>query len=143
MCQKEFIVHGRKYGGVACLWNTSITHNVKPFKCDSKRICRLVNTLSGGRTLFIVNAYLSCDNYYAVNVEEDFRDTLNDIKIAIEGVSPDNLILGGDLNIDLQCDNAHSKYIEDMCERHQVKFRWQRVNANPEPTFVNSDGRIN
>ncbi len=29
-----------------------------------------------------------------------------------------------------------------MCERQQVKFGWQHVNANPQSTFVSSDGRI-
>ncbi len=26
--------------------------------------------------------------------------------------------------------------------RQKVKFGWQSVNANPEPTFLSSDGRI-
>ncbi len=95
---------------------------MKPFKNDIKRICGLVIALCDGRTLFIANAYLPCDNYHTVNVEEYFKDTVNDIDMAIESVSPDYLILGGDLNIDLERDNAHSKYIEDMCERQQVKF---------------------
>ncbi len=34
---------------------------------------------------------------------EHFKDIVNDIEIAFESVSPDNLILGGDLNV------AHSK----------------------------------
>ncbi len=47
----------------------------------------------------------------------------------------DYLILGGDLNIDIECNNAQSKHIEDICSRHEMKFGWQSVNANPEPTF--------
>ncbi len=56
--------------------------------------------------VFIVNAYLLYDHYHAVNVEEDFKDTVKDIELAIQSVSPYNVILGGDLNIDLQRDNA-------------------------------------
>ncbi len=55
MYQRKSIVQRRKYEGVACQWNTSITHNVKPFKCDSKRICGLVIALSNGKILFSVN----------------------------------------------------------------------------------------
>ncbi len=51
--------------------------------------------------LFIVNAYLTCVNYCAVNEENDFKDDVNDIEMPIESVSPANVILSGELYIDL------------------------------------------
>ncbi len=57
-------------------------------------------------------------------------------------MGPDDVILGSDLNIDLQLEKDIGNYIEDMCVRQQVKFGCQSVNANTEPTFVRSDGRI-
>ncbi len=43
-----------------------------------------------------------------------------DIEMAIESVSSEFAIVGGDLNIEFYHDNARRDYMEDMCEMQQI-----------------------
>lgn len=140
MSERERIVQGRKYGGVACLWNKSIAKCVKPYKTESKRLFGLILTIENNQKLLLLNAYLPCDNYLSERVDECFMNTVNDIELAVEGLNLDFLLIGGDLNIDLQRNNAHSKYIENLCERLNVKLGWLHQKAKCEPTYMSPDG---
>ncbi len=135
------IIQGRKFGGVACLWDKSISHIVKPLQTDSKRVCGVTMKLQHDRSLLMLSAYLPCDNYSMTNCSDEFMDVVSEMELIIEDVAPDMIIVGGDLNIDLSRDNAHSNYIADLCSRNNLCFCWHHNNAKQDYTFVTTDMR--
>ncbi len=98
-------------------------------------------TLSNKRRLLILNGYLSCDNYQYGNADLVDVETLNEIEECVSELNADFVLLGSDMNTDLNRNNAYSNLLADMFERHGLHFGWLHDNSHPTYTYVSSDHR--
>ena len=134
------VITGRKHGGIACLWKKSLPHEVTQYDCKNNRMCSIIITLSNGKSLQLVNAYLPCDNYNNNDVNTQFATCINDIEQIYLTVKPDMFILGGDLNVDFLRGNAHSKYLNQMLTRLKLNIGWSNSSAICDNTFNGPTG---
>ncbi len=102
-------------------------------------MCGIILTLGDGKTLFILNVYLPCDNYRQTQAEEQYIETLSDIELAVTEVNADYVLVAGDCNTDLSRNNAHSKELTHLAERLQIQFAWLNPASQPGPTYVSTD----
>ncbi len=66
--------------------------------------------------------------------------TLSEIERCVNDFIEDCVSLGGDMNMDLSRNNAHSNLLADMCEWHGLQFGWLH-NSHPTFTYISSDLR--
>lgn len=141
MDEEAGIIQGRRYGGVGILWHKRMAHIIKPYKTKHKRIHGVIMTPHSGIKILMLNLYLPCDNYHQHIASVEYMETLNKVEIILNEVRADRVLLGGDLNTDLSRDNAHSKLLRDMCNRHGLQFAWHHSKATPTYTYMSSDLR--
>jgi exonuclease III len=79
MNEKEKIICGRKYGGVACLWRSDISRLVTPLKTVHKRITGVIIELQNEDKILVLNVYLPCDNYSKHTTTDEFIECVNTI----------------------------------------------------------------
>ena len=116
---KESKLHkrGRPYGGAAILYRDSFSHQIT-------HIDNVVHNVVAiqAKQCLIVSAYFPGDNRQMLNASTDFKDTLNGIAGIMLRNDHQSLIIGGDLNIDLQRPYAHTQLMIDFAERHGLHF---------------------
>jgi len=106
----SILLQGRPYGGVALLWKARISNSVTAVNIDSKRACGVKLTLANKQTVLILSLHLPTDNRSTTQVDNDFEECVNAVEQCIEQQSCDLLIIGGDLNVDLQRHTANLDY---------------------------------
>ena len=108
---------GRPYGGSAILFNKLLSDQIIPCKSEFKNTCGLLLN-----KLLLVCAYMPGDNHSQNNVSADFVDAVSSIESLLNANAHQSLIVGGDMNVDLSRDNAHTRYLKDFAARHQLCF---------------------
>ena len=98
------ILSGRPHGGVAILWNKSLSHQVEVFDIDNKRVFAIKIKLDTNETLHIINVYMPCDNRPKCVVNEDYQTVIDDIEHALLSLDYDSATTGiyGDFNYMLE-----------------------------------------
>ena len=140
MNDREDLISGRRYGGLAILWRKSLAAKVKPLRTDNSRLCAVMLTLSGSNIL-LLNAYLPCDNYSSTMPNALYQAVLDDaLRLWLES-DADRLIFGGDLNTDPRRNNAHSSALADFISSVNCESVWQCANVPLMDTYVSYDER--
>ena len=57
------------------------------------------------------------DNQCKQNVSSEFLDTMDAVETFIQQCNGKQIIVGGDMNLDVRRQNAHDKYFSDWCDR--------------------------
>ena len=116
MDENELIM-GRPHGGIGILWRKEFGLLIKPISVkDSKRICA-VSVSAGSNRILIINCYMPVDNYSKHHVTDEFSDSIDTIENIILCHPDHQVILGGDINVDIARQNAHDQYYCDLLQR--------------------------
>ena len=94
------VLVGRPHGGVACLWRRTLACKVSPLNTNNERLCaiKLENT---ELTVIIVSVYMPCDTEILDSSSANvFREVLQCISDLCHSEGVDNVIIGGDFNMD-------------------------------------------
>ena len=121
---------GRPFGGVAIMWHNGWSNYVKRINCKSRRLSVITIECDNLALLFIC-VYMPCDVYCHIRVSDEFLDVLDEIECLVEQMSNHQVVIGGDLNVDLARDNSHSMYFLQWLERCSLKVAWC-MSPSPE-----------
>ena len=91
---------GRPYGGCAILWKKSLNCVFSPIDTGNKRIVAGALSFHNVKIL-LCNIYMPCDGSYHDPLSQSFGDVLSVVRSLIEMNSADFVLLGGDMNTDL------------------------------------------
>ena len=104
---------GRPYGGCAILWKKSLNCIVSPIESGNQRIVAGLLSFHNIKTL-LCNVYMPCDGDYHDPLGQSFDNVLSDVRSLVEMNSADFVVLGGDLNTELNRPN--SERVEQLIE---------------------------
>jgi hypothetical protein len=113
MDERQQLIGGRPYGGLAIMWSRALAGCIRPVRTDNTRLCGVTLSISS-RKILVLNAYLPCDNHSTTTVDALFQAVLDDALCLWVESDADTLIFGGDLNTDPRRGNAHSTALEDF-----------------------------
>ena len=122
------ILAGRPYGGVAILWRKSLCGVISVVNSNHNRICAILLSMSNGHSMLIINAYLPCDNQSQSVVDDEYTACLDCVFNLINQNDVNMIVLGGDLNTDLDRNNCHSKYLKYICNELRLRFAKDAVD---------------
>ena len=135
---EDIIVSKRGYGGVTTLWKKTFAHRVKPLESNSRRLTCVSIQLNENYKMLVINTYLPNDNYHNTQVSQEFDDEVeNIVQLCIKYSDFNSVLLVGDMNIDLNRNNAHSKRMCEIAERFNITFTKSHDNAKYEHTYEN------
>ena len=103
------ILSGRQFGGCLILWHKSLNGTTTPLPCQSNRLCaiKLKN-----REILIFNVYMPCNADRNITVSDEFQCILSEISTICKMSNCDNMIIGGDLNLDLNSNSSVKNRLE-------------------------------
>ena len=93
------ILSGRQFGGCLILWHKSLNGTTTPLPCQSNRLCAIKLKLKN-REILIFNVYMPCNADRNITVSDEFQYILSEISTICKMSNCDNVIIGGDLNLD-------------------------------------------
>ncbi len=84
----------------------------------------------------------SNDNYSQCVCTQEFKACVDQLENFMSQNISDNdkIIIGGDCNVDMDRDNAHFRYWQEMVSRFNLKVCWDACCAKKDMTFTSNDG---
>ena len=131
------ILSGGPHGGVAILWNKSLSHQVEVIDIGNKRLFAIKIKLDTNETLLIINVYMPCDNRSKSVVNEDYQ-TVIDIEHVLLSLDYHSAIIYGDFNTCLNRNNAHSLLLTQFTVRNVLYNVWNHPKAKQDDTYINT-----
>ena len=98
------MLKGRRFGGVAILWNTSVVRQVNVIGSDPSDRCGAIKVVCDDHSILVINVYLPCFNASADYIH-DLLEHLGFIESLMANVCAD-VIISGDFNFPLELHNA-------------------------------------
>ena len=132
------ILSGRPHGGVAILWNKSLSHQVEVIDIGNKRLFAIKIKLDTNETLLMINVYMPCDNRSKSVVNEDYQTVIDDIEHVLLSLDYDSAIIYGDFNTCLNRNNAHSLLLTQFTVRNVLYNVWNHPKAKQDDTYINT-----
>lgn len=126
---------GRKYGGAAILWKTTMNGKFKEIICDNCRLCAVFIIMSNNITLLIMNAYMPCDGRTEDSRHAEYVEILNEVQQLMNTYSATYVLFGGDLNTDLSRDTPHSQSLSQFVGEYNMGVCTEMDIANVPYTF--------
>jgi len=123
---QKSILRGRPWGGCAILIKSDLIAAVKVILLSDR-----VVILSLGK-LTLVNVYLPCLSLSSVDI---IGGILEEISGALEGLSLDHLIFGGDLYCNAHDKSAIATILRDFLLIHQLEFCDQNIGLDDRCTY--------
>jgi len=129
------ITAGRRYGGCAVIWKSSLACTVEPICIDNTRICA-VKLKFPETSILLCSIYMPCDTTYDDYNMQSYITVFNDILHNNVCNEVDQIIIGGDLNTDLSRGGSlHTKYLLDMCEKESLTCVSTHTDFNIDYTY--------
>ena len=136
------VVSGRRYGGCAVLWKTSLSCTVEPVNIDNKRICA-IKLMCNGKSILLCSIYMPCDTTYDDDNMQSYISVFNDILHNHVCNKVDHIIIGGDLNTDLKrTTSLHTKHLLNVCDKESLKCAASHSNFNIDYTYESTINHI-
>ncbi len=85
---------------------------------NTKREC----VKCGDEKLLCINMYMPVDNQCKTHIDQVFLDTMDCIEILIQNSGITNVVMGGDMNLDLSRHNAHDMYYREIIDGHDLVY---------------------
>ena len=126
--ERQSIMQGRPYGGVAVMWHDSMSKHIWPIECDSRRVCAIKGSMNGMNTI-VVSVYMPCDNQLMQECNREFSDTIDMIEILINKETYDSFIICGDWNTNTARQTAQGRLFRDFLIRNAAKLCWEHEGA--------------
>ena len=130
--QNNQVCRGRAKGGLATLWDPSLTKYVSRIKCDNFRLQATKFNFPSG-PLLVINSYFPCDPR-----REDFDDSelmklLTDIQLLIEISDCEDVLLAGDLNCHFAPNTSFTNIVRTYFQYLNLSILWESENENIQP----------
>ena len=130
---------GRPYGGLGILWKKSLATNASFCSVPgTNRACDLQLNICG-KSMMLINAYMPVDNHRKHLIDSVFQDTLDNLELFTESCSSHDVIIGGDLNLDMSRQNAHDICYRDFLDRHNMTYTFDLPTADSGYTYYDMD----
>ena len=126
---------GRPHGGCAIIWSENCIHKTTAVQISSNRLCAVTITLQDHRTLLLVNCYMPCDDRTRGARYNALLDTINELENLILTTNADFILIGGDLNSDLNRVTHHVNAIREFASVTNLSFGINHVLSNVDFTF--------
>lgn len=131
----DVIIQGRPYGGLGILWKKDLVNAVKPIQVDHKRLCAAIMTLSSEESLLLLNCYMPNDTRRKHGPTPEFEECVNKIDEIIQQQNCNHILLGGDLNIDLNRNSANLGLMMEYAVLNSLHFSWDNSITTQDYTF--------
>ena len=116
------LLHGRPKCGLGIMWKKCLSKTTKFLNIpNTVRACAL-EIKNNDECFICINVYMPVDNYCKTRVSLEFQDTLDAIELFVQQCSGKQIIIGGDINIDVKRANAHDKCFLDFIERNNLVY---------------------
>lgn len=124
---------GRPYGGVGILWHKKWSKYVQNINVtESNRVCAIDNVAC---PLVIVCCYPPCDTYSNTAISDDFLHVMDSIECLRMKYPHHAMIVGGDLNVDVDRNTAHVSYFNHVLERCCLVDQWSAMPSRDRFTY--------
>ena len=127
------IQKGRNKAGIAILWHKTIGDCIKHISVENNRLMAASLKCASGSVL-LINCYFPNDTHSNSEICPDLIDVCNDIERIVYSSKDTFIIIGGDINVDLSRNNAHTRFLKDFMSRHKLTSIWE-YRGFPEYTF--------
>ena len=122
---------GRGKGGLATLWDKSLTKDVHRVSCLNYRLQATRFDFPFGR-LLLLNTYFPCDPQ-SVNFDEtELLSLLADMKRILQQESCELNLIMGDMNCHFDRNNAHTRIVEYFFDELNLKIFWENPDERPD-----------
>ena len=129
------ILYGRPKCGLGIMWQKCLSKNAKFVNIpNTSRACALEMKFNND-CIICINVYMPVDNYCKNRVSPEFQDTLDAIELFVQQCSGKQIIIGGDVNIDVKRGNAHDKYFLDFLERNNLIYTPELNDCTVDYTY--------
>ena len=135
--QTKEIICGRPHGGVAILYNKSISQYVRPINICNKRVCGITFQLNMSVKILILSVYMPCDNYSSNNITEEYADVIDTIEGLLHSSHCEAFIICGDYNTCFNRKNAQTQYLTDFITRNKLLVSWDNPLSMKDYTYTN------
>ena len=127
---------GRPFGGCAIIWKPCINFKIVPIQCDNSRLCAVMLHLDNENSVLICNTYMPCDTQREDESYHQSVDVLNEIEQLIHKFDPLHVIVGGDLNTDLDRNTPQTRLLRQHMETFNMTACIDLQIANVPYTFI-------
>ena len=134
------VLSGRPYGGCAILWRSDILVRVETIHTNSRRVCS-IKMCSDIWSILFINVYMPYedgDEHY-----DDFCVQLSIIDCLISQNTDCHIVIGGDFNVDLSRNWAHTKLLVDFCDNLSLEQSIRHTANRVDYTYNFNNVRFN
>ena len=140
------VSRGRGKGGLATIWNKSLTKYVKKIKCENYRIQATEFNLPQG-PIVLINTYFPCDPRTSNFDDTELMTTLTTIQNIITQAGPAIIWLAGDLNCHFNRNTRFTNLVESFFLDLGLSFLWENledlnISDGVDYTYMNSQNGI-
>ena len=123
---------GRGKGGLATIWNRSLTKYVKRVHCTNFRLQATLFEIPDC-TLLVINTYFPCDPRSEQADITELLELLSDIENVIENNVATNILLTGDLNCHFQRNTGFTSIVLSWLRNTKLALLWNLDDERIEP----------
>ena len=127
---------GRKFGGTAIVWESSIKGKITKIDLQHERICALLFT-KDQYSILIANVYMPCDTHTG---DEEYTNILNVISQCLYKYNPSHIIIGGDMNVDFVRNSPNTHILFDFITDFNLLKCIDLPCASVPYTYINHNG---
>lgn len=138
-CESK-ILHGRPHGGVSIMYTKELADKIDIINTGSSRICAIMFKPSENFKVLMLCIYCPCDNMSRNHTDSEFSECIDQLEYIINGNDCHAVIIGGDLNVDLNRNTAHRDYVKHFVQNNLLKFCWDHKSAISNHSYENHNG---
>jgi exonuclease III len=127
---------GRPHGGCAVLFHSSLKISIASVQTNSCRMFACVVNVINSIKFLIFNVYMPCDSVTNVDAYMDIMNEIESIISVHQDI--DNVIIGGDMNVDLRrTRSANLRALENLCFNQSLLFCQSFDQCHVDFTYEN------
>ena len=127
------LINGRGYGGCSILWKSTLNAKVTPILMHSNRVCAVQISI-GLTNIIVFNVYMPCDTGANSGM---YSEILQEIMAKCVELGSSNIIVGGDMNTNLQRVNSDfTRQLKLLCEVYSFTPCIDFVDSKIKYTFT-------
>ena len=136
------VCRGRGKGGLATIWEKSLTKYVSKIKCKNFRLQGTKFSFPSG-ALVVINTYFPCDPRTNNFDDAELLNVLAEIQYLIENSNTSSVLLAGDLNSHFNRNTRFTNIVKTFFEERSLNIFWETISDKieiPDYTHLSSSG---
>ena len=118
------VCRGRGKGGLATIWEKSLTKYVSKIKCKNFRLQGTKFSFPNG-ALVVINTYFPCDPRTNNFDDAELLNVLEEIQYLIENSNTSSVLLAGDLNCHFGRNTRFTNIVKTFFEERNLYIFWE------------------